>query len=402
MNSIEEISSTDVVIVSEEETKHYLTPFAFKLDKSLLGLPLASPAKRGIALIIDFSLIALLSDISGVALALAIAITFYYLGNKKRAEKSGKTTGHKRRKTFRIIAAIMVFFVLLDTLPPLLTYFNGQDTEASLNTADNSLALSESVLLAALLLSAVQTIDDSSCQQFDCWQTELGAVAEQVALVNYEGNIKITLTQLDNIFSGLAQEIALTVDEQAQLLLFMQASYKQKLASLEEETIAENQLAVDMLKEKDFQTQVTTLPLTKDEIVPSITSQPEQQTVKKPVYSIIEWVKAIIEDLGLGFGWATFYFTAFIALGQGQTLGKKLLGIRVLQLDGTPLSFWDSFGRYGGYGAGLATGLLGFIQIYWDANRQAIHDKISATVVIDIRKSRLTRSSNEQDKHYSS
>ncbi len=107
------------------------------------------------------------------------------------------------------------------------------------------------------------------------------------------------------------------------------------------------------------------------------------------MYSIIEWIKGIINDLGLGFGWATFYFTAFIALGQGQTLGKKLLGIKVLQLDGTPLSLWDSFGRYGGYGAGLATGLLGFIQIYWDPNRQAIHDKISATVVIDIRKDSL-------------
>ncbi|MCW8832829.1 MAG: RDD family protein, partial [Colwellia sp.] len=57
----------------------------------------------------------------------------------------------------------------------------------------------------------------------------------------------------------------------------------------------------------------------------------------------------------------------------------------------TPLSLWDSFGRYGGYGAGLATGLLGFIQIYWDPNRQAIHDKISATVVIDLRQSRLAK-----------
>jgi hypothetical protein len=42
----------------------------------------------------------------------------------------------------------------------------------------------------------------------------------------------------------------------------------------------------------------------------------------------------------------------------------------------------DCFGRYGGYGAGFATGLLGFLQIYWDPNRQAIQDKISATVVI--------------------
>jgi len=35
-------------------------------------------------------------------------------------------------------------------------------------------------------------------------------------------------------------------------------------------------------------------------------------------------------------------------------------------------------------GAGLASGLLGFLQIYWDPNHQGIQDKISATVVIDI------------------
>ena len=42
----------------------------------------------------------------------------------------------------------------------------------------------------------------------------------------------------------------------------------------------------------------------------------------------------------------------------------------------------DCFGRCGGYGAGFATGLLGFLQVYWDPSRQAIQDKISATVVI--------------------
>jgi len=104
----------------------------------------------------------------------------------------------------------------------------------------------------------------------------------------------------------------------------------------------------------------------------------------KPVYSIVEFIKSLIEDLGLGFGWAAFYFTVLTSIWKGQTLGKKVFNIKVLQLDGTPLSLWDSFGRYGGYGAGIATGLLGFIQIFWDANRQAIHDQISSTVVIDV------------------
>ncbi|MFL5538676.1 MAG: hypothetical protein ACJ8J0_06765, partial [Longimicrobiaceae bacterium] len=34
------------------------------------------------------------------------------------------------------------------------------------------------------------------------------------------------------------------------------------------------------------------------------------------------------------------------------------------------------------YAAGLFTGLTGYMQVYWDRNRQAIQDKISETVVI--------------------
>lgn len=99
--------------------------------------------------------------------------------------------------------------------------------------------------------------------------------------------------------------------------------------------------------------------------------------------SLTDWVAGFITtDLGFGFGWAAFYFSVFTAWWQGQTPGKRLFGIRVIQLDGTPLSLWSSFGRYGGYGAGFATGLLGFAQVLWDPNRQAIQDKISSTVVV--------------------
>jgi len=64
-------------VLSDEETKQYLTPFAFKMDETLFGLPLASPAKRGIALLIDFSLIAVLSGTSGDILTLSVAFTLY-------------------------------------------------------------------------------------------------------------------------------------------------------------------------------------------------------------------------------------------------------------------------------------------------------------------------------------
>jgi hypothetical protein len=100
-------------------------------------------------------------------------------------------------------------------------------------------------------------------------------------------------------------------------------------------------------------------------------------------FSVVNWIQGFIaNDLGLGLGWAALYHTLFVAWFGGRTLGKKLLKIRVVKLNGSQFSLWESFERYGGYGAGFATGLLGFAKVYWDANRQAIQDKISETVVI--------------------
>jgi hypothetical protein len=392
-----EITNTDAVALSEKETKKYLTPFAFKMDKSLFGLPLASPTKRGIALLIDFGLIALLSEVSGVALALAIAVTLYYLGNKKRALNSNKKRGHKRRKIMRFVAAFMVFIVLLDTIPPLLKYFSAEEAESQLSDPDNSFSFPNSVALTATELSAIKTIADSDCEKLNCWQAELGTVAEQAATVSYERDIKLSKAQFHETFSNFTEEIELSSNEQEQLVESMYDSFNKKFSNL----VTDNKKSLYVEKPSETTTlladEIPQVDQNKDTVYVdgegeklAGDEQLKEEKTKKPVYSVIKWVKGIIEDLGLGFGWATFYFTAFIALGKGQTIGKKLLGIKVLQLDGTPLSLWDSFERYGGYGAGLATGLLGFIQIYWDPNKQAIHDRISATVVIDLKKPRLS------------
>lgn len=88
------------------------------------------------------------------------------------------------------------------------------------------------------------------------------------------------------------------------------------------------------------------------------------------------------EDLGVGFGWSAVYFTAFLALWRGQTPGKRFAKVRVLRLDGKPMGWWMSAERFGGYAASLSLGLLGFVQILWDRNRQGIHDKVCETVVV--------------------
>lgn len=97
---------------------------------------------------------------------------------------------------------------------------------------------------------------------------------------------------------------------------------------------------------------------------------------------IFAWVQNLSDNLGLLFGWGTVYLTIFTAWWDGRTVGKRLFGIRVVRLDGKPMTGWLAFERVGGYAAGFATGLLGFAQVYWDPNRMTIHDKIAETVVI--------------------
>lgn len=97
-----------------------------------------------------------------------------------------------------------------------------------------------------------------------------------------------------------------------------------------------------------------------------------------------------LHRLGLRFGWAIAYFSLLPFWWKGQTVGKRLFGLRVVELTGKPLGLMTCFGRYGGYAAGLATGGLGFLQVLWDPNRQAVQDKLAHTVVVDLRGPRAT------------
>lgn len=391
---------TEIGALSEEETKHYLTPFAFELDKTLFGLPLAAPRKRAIALLLDFTLVAILSSISGGALALAIAVTLFYLGSKKRALQLGKTKGRKRRAFLRFFAAFIVLLVLLDSISTFVTPTTENDKKPVVSAENDELSLGQSLVLTGYAISAIADLVDTDCNDYSCWQQTLEPVAKKMANITFKGNITLENQELDGLLADIVEGTDSSSSEQQQLQMSMKKTYQAELTRLNEQQITKSK---EKEKEETLAKQelekITDNTTANDGEVLAVddensSSKAKTQTVTKPeqqseLDSIIKWIKALIEDLGLGFGWATFYFTVSTALGQGQTLGKKLLGIKVLQLDGTPLSLWDSFGRYGGYGAGLATGLLGFMQVYWDPNRQAIHDKISATVVIDVRKSRL-------------
>jgi len=103
-------------------------------------------------------------------------------------------------------------------------------------------------------------------------------------------------------------------------------------------------------------------------------------------FHLKEQLSVWADEVGLGVGWAIAYFSLLPAWWNGQTLGKRLFGLRVVELTGKPLTVMLAFKRYGGYAAGMATGMFGFAQIFWDGNRQAIQDKTAHTVVVDLKR----------------
>jgi uncharacterized RDD family membrane protein YckC len=91
------------------------------------------------------------------------------------------------------------------------------------------------------------------------------------------------------------------------------------------------------------------------------------------------------------FGIAALYFAFFTARGRSATIGKWILGIRVARLDGRPLTWWESFERFGGYLASLGTFGLGLLDFWRDPNRRLAHDRITGTVVLRARRWRPPR-----------
>lgn len=90
------------------------------------------------------------------------------------------------------------------------------------------------------------------------------------------------------------------------------------------------------------------------------------------------------------------YEGLLLASWNGQTIGKKVMNVRVVSADGAPLTTNKTFTR-SGVKAALSvlgsikppfTSVLGIVSLldylwpFWDANKQTLHDKAAGTYVI--------------------
>lgn len=77
------------------------------------------------------------------------------------------------------------------------------------------------------------------------------------------------------------------------------------------------------------------------------------------------------------------YFTFFLGT-RGQTPGKMICRLRVIRVDGSPVTFGQAALRTLGYYLNQFTLCIGFLWVAFDPRKQGLHDKIAGTVEIRV------------------
>ena len=350
----------------QAETQDVITPYAFAIPDALMGLPLAKPWKRATAMLVDLTLVVLLSYLHVVFLALAFSVMFFRMGRGVGKGIISTTL----RTTIKLGAALAIFVSSLYLLS-----LGMQGLGIWRSHDDDSTGMVYVKLIPAI-------ISAESCTSLFCWDSYLDNIVAGIAAAE-----PVREDAVETLME-LADDSNLSAEDKVTLKQRLLQRYKESVgvdtqlpdrdSTIQEagESVTGTESAVGELTAELSDT--TKEEGDKHDVVIRLGDDPEESK-----YRITAWIKGLIEELGLGFGWAAIYFSVLTTWWQGRTVGKRLLKIRVLQLNNAPVTLWSAFERYGGYSAGLATGLLGFLQVFWDPNRQAIHDKISATVVID-------------------
>jgi uncharacterized RDD family membrane protein YckC len=86
---------------------------------------------------------------------------------------------------------------------------------------------------------------------------------------------------------------------------------------------------------------------------------------------------ASLLSLVIVFGYILYFWST-----SGQTPGKSVMKIKIVSVDGSPMSFGKAVMRLIGYFVSGLVFYLGFIWILFDANKQGWHDKIAGTYVV--------------------
>ena len=359
-----------------QDPRSIVTPDAFSVHPSLLGTPLANPSRRALAILIDLLVVALVTALtSGFWFILGVVVAAFFFSRATKPGKEGRRSPALRfflgcmgvtALSFTVVAVVVVRLVnqsgdILGPDGPAVTVgIDGREVEAL-----GELGLREAFggLQESLRLASADTPE------------------EAVRLVTLLGRRLLDAgTPLDEVEDALADIIPDEVEGADGEDLLAQAM--SALSSIPGSEPGEGPPEAARLAEAMDLVSDTLGELERELERAESELAVVRARLEEDEGGLVTWFSDRVESLGFGLGWWTMYFAILMPWMRGQTPGKRALGIRVVRLDGQPVTWWHAFERAGGYAAGLATGTLGFAQIYWDPNRQGIHDKVAGTVVV--------------------
>ena len=76
------------------------------------------------------------------------------------------------------------------------------------------------------------------------------------------------------------------------------------------------------------------------------------------------------------------FFGLSVYFGNGRTIGKRVMGIRVVSIVHRRMGLWHSIERALGYGASALEFGFGFVQYFIHPNHRTVHDRMAETIVI--------------------
>jgi hypothetical protein len=119
------------------------------------------------------------------------------------------------------------------------------------------------------------------------------------------------------------------------------------------------------------------------ELVEAHSATVEAADPKAPVYICAGESFSLLQEFLIGY----LYCILFFRWG-GRTPGKLLFGLRVVDRGGRAhLGWYQAFERTHGYAASMLSGFLGFLQVLWDHEGLTMHDRLSETTVVRVRRS---------------
>ena len=345
-----------------KDPRQIVTPFAFEVHPDLLGLPLATPKRRLAAILLDLIIASILTSLGNMVLALGVAVLFFWIAVRTRGSN---TFYNFLRFSGAGLASILVFGLalgIIEGMDPADENISKLDEKMQVKTAQDV----DWAQFGKAMASMDYTDEDALERDMEKIVVDMGLVDTSTSKKTIDYSLPDTLpAQLTAFISAIESRDSVRVDSLREVLAPI-------VAKVELDELENDYDRLDNLNDK--------LADENDELT---------EQVNNP--SLFRTLKTWFSYMGLSLGWIGIYFIATNAFFRGQTLGKRFLKLRVVRLNNKPLGLYFAFERFGGYAAGLATGLLGFFQMFWDANRQAIHDKIAGTVVVDLRPSKMNK-----------